>query len=58
MKETRTGHNRPVHRIHAITSPVSEMLPRDFDQIETAEDQARDWVGRGHYFSAEIPRNS
>ena len=53
MRQTRAGRHRPVHSLQAVTSPISEMLPRDFDAIPEAEDELRREVMAGHLFGGE-----
>lgn len=58
MPQTPTGYRKPVSPLHAVTSPISEMLPRDFDNIPEAEGEAVGWVLKGHVIETDVPRNS
>ena len=53
MRKPSAGRHRPVHSLQAVISPVSEMLPRDFDAIPEAEDELRREVMAGHLFGGE-----
>lgn len=58
MPQPRTGYRKPVSPLHAVTSPISEMLPRDFDNIPEAEGEYRDLCLKGHVIETDVPRNS
>jgi hypothetical protein len=58
MRQTRASSNRLVPNGLIPPRLRTEVLMRDFDQIESAEEEAKTWVERGHYYSADIPRNS
>lgn len=41
MRQTRAGHHRPVPKL-------ATLVPKDFDQIEEAEDELRREILHGH----------
>jgi hypothetical protein len=56
MRQPRAGKPVPVHSSEA--QQIVNLIPRDFDKIPEAEDEARNWILRDHYYSVDIPRNS
>ena len=45
MRQTRAGHHKPVPKL-------ATLVPKDFDQIEEAEDECVRLIQHGHYFDA------
>lgn len=60
MPHTRTGKHKPVHSgpYSPPFLPKTSILTPDFDKIPEAEDEAVEWVSRGHILETDIPRNS